>query len=491
MGARLIQSTVMADARSHSEDDLLMAAERWAPAEGERWARWRESLTPEERAEVLLPLQAVLSGLAAFRDRENQPAGVSSGDLRPHLRAVREAYEWALDLAGRLHGAAPWERHLTPPGAHARDPSSALDELGQALHEALGLSDRLATLPTIDEGVFHASCDVFLHELERNVFFRPPEPLEFANAKELVRRKSIPPGREPWSAPAARLSNWVALLALIRSHRYLGIADRQFTEERGLDRAHVVVAAVRRELRSLARFLMEQGVEAFVDELRDQGCSTGELEELRAAVEALAMGLHAKAHAALDDPLPEPGSGTGPALPAEKMRSGIRELRATIKDAAKSLRDLGRPAAGARPTRTSKTLHKNLRQDMWGFRFILRGFIAKASVVAHDDRIDALQAGFVAEFVSHFRLFAPRLSRATDYAQHRRLIDAVSALSDEDTIDSDELARATRECSTFLDHLDRALETMPHSLLAPFDKEKAAAELRGYLAAAREQKQPI
>ena len=40
------------------------------------------------------------------------------------------------------------------------------------------------------------------------------------------------------------------------------------------------------------------------------------------------------------------------------------------------------------------------------------------------------------------------------------------------------------ECVGFLEHLDDTLAEMPHSLLVPFDKKKAAAELRGYLLAA-------
>ncbi len=483
----------MADAHAHPEDELLLSAERWAPADGERWERWRESLSPEDRAEALFPLQAVLAGLVAFRDSANQPADAASSDFRPHLRAVREALSWAVDLVGHLHREAPRERHLALTGAHSHDPGAALVELADALTEATRLSDRLFSLPTIDEGVFHASCDVFLHELERNVFFRPPEPLEFSNARELVRRQSVPPTRGSWSSTAARLTSWVSLLALIRSHRYLGIADGQFVEEHGLERAHVVVATVRRELRMWATFLMEQGVDAFADELRAQGCDDQQLDELRQSVEALAMGVHAKAHATLDEPLPEPESALSPALLAERMRSGIRELRAALKDAAKALRELGRPDRGERSRRTSERLQKTLHQDVWGFRFILRGFIAKASVapLGEDEQIETAHTRFVSEFLGHFRLFAPRLCRATSYARQDALIRAATALDEAGPVEAEALAAAVRECSSFVEHLDRALEAMPHSLLAPFDKAKAAAELRGYLAAAREQKHAI
>jgi len=472
--------------RSHPEDDLLMAPERWAPADAERWTRFRGSLTPADRTDVLLPLQAALAGLVAFRDGENQPVATSAEELRPQLQAVHQAYAWALGLVSHLQEKSNWERYLAPAGAHGSNPESSLEELSHALAESLRLSDRLSGLPTIDAGIFHASCDVFLRELERNAFFRPPEPLEFANVRELVHRASIPPANEPWTTAAAKLTSWVSLLALIRGHRYLGIADRQIAEEDGLYRAHIVVAAVRRELRMLTSFLMAQGVDAFTDELRAKARSVDELDELRESVEAIAMGIHAKAHAALGNPLPDPSSTRGHALPAERMRSGIRELRATVKDAAKTLRELGRPATGERPNRASERLQKNLEQDIWGFRFILRAFVAKASAIG-EGSIAAAKAVFAEEFVAHFRLFGPRLSRATGYARRAQLIDAITTLSDCDEIRAAELETAVRECTSFLEHLDRALDGMPHSLLAPFDKEKAAAELRGYLAAARDQ----
>ncbi|MBW1757520.1 MAG: hypothetical protein JRJ80_15275, partial [Deltaproteobacteria bacterium] len=44
----------------------------------------------------------------------------------------------------------------------------------------------------------------------------------------------------------------------------------------------------------------------------------------------------------------------------------------------------------------------------------------------------------------------------------------------------------THESILFLEHLDKALAELPQSLLAPFDKNKAAAGLRGYLSAAKD-----
>ena len=487
-----------------AEEGLLSWIERWTPADSELWGRWRQALGAERRADALLPLQAVLSGLVAFRHLENHPLSVPVTDFRPHLHSVRVAYDWALRLVGQLRGDRTPEQRLRSVGMPSDEPEPSLRALERSLTDALRVSERLLELPVVDAGAFQASCDLFLRDLARNAFFRPSDPLEFSNVSELVRPASLTPELESWKSEAAKTTTIIAFLTLLRDHRFLGIADRQIWEDDGLYRAHIVIAAVRRELRTLTRFLLVQGVETFADELEARLLSldahhitgaraeitkaSNELKELRESVEALAMGIHAKARSALDDPLPELGAEHGYALPAERMRNGIREVRATVKDAAKQLRSLGRPVHAERADRKSERVQKNLHQDIWAFRFILRAFVAKASVasVGADYWSDAGSLDFTGEFVRHFRVFGPRLTRGTDYARRGPLTRAVGALSNRDTIDAARLNVAAHECILLLEHLDEALADLPQSLLAPFDKKKAAAELRGYLSAAKD-----
>jgi len=494
----------MSSSRSTAEEGLLRSAERWAPADAELWGRWRESLRAEQRADALLPLQAVLSGLVAFRHLENHPLAAPVTDFRPHLHAVRVAYDWALQLVTLLRSTNAPEQRLQAVGEPLGEPESSLRALERSLTDARRVTERLLELPVVDAGAFQASCDLFLRDIERNAFFRPPESLEFSNIAELVRPDGLTPELESWKSAAAKMATLVAFLTLLRGHRFLGIADHQIREDDGLYRAHIVVAAVRRELRTLTRFLLVQGVETFADELEARLLSvdahhitaarteitraSNELAELRESVEALAMNIHAKVRTALDGALPEVHSERGYALPAERMRNGIRELRTTVKDAAKQLRSLGHPVRDPRTERKSERVRKNNQQDVWAFRFILRAFVAKASVasVGGDNWSDAASLEFVAEFVRHFRVFGPRLSRATDYPRRGPLTRAVSPLSRREAIDAASLSLATHECILFLEHLDEALAEVPQSMLAPFDKSKAAAELRGYLAAAKE-----
>ena len=133
---------------------------------------------------------------------------------------------------------------------------------------------------------------------------------------ELVRPDGLTPELDSWKSEAAKMTTMVAFLTLLRSHRFLGIADHQIGEDDGLYRAHIVVASVRRELRTLTRFLLVQGVETFADELEARLLSldahhitgarteitraSNELRELRESVEALAMGIHAKVRSTLD-----------------------------------------------------------------------------------------------------------------------------------------------------------------------------------------------
>ena len=487
-----------------AEDGLLCSAERWTPADAELWGRWRESLQAEQRADALLPLQAALSGLVAFRHLENHPLSVPVTDFRPHLHAVRVAYGWALELVAQLRGDTAPEQRLRSVGEPLGEPDASLRALERSLTDALRVSERLLELPLVDAGAFQASGDLFLRDLAHNAFFRPPEPLEFSNVAELLRPDGLTPELDSWKSDAAKMTTMVAFLTLLRGHRFLGIADGQISEDDGLYRAHIVVAAVRRELRTLTRFLLVQGVETFADELEARLLSldahhitgarteitraSNELKELRESVEALAMEIHAKVRSALDGALPELHPERGYALPAERMRNGIREVRATVKDAAKQLRNLGRPVRDPKEERKSERVRKNIHQDIWAFRFILRAFIAKASVasVGADYWSDAGSLEFVAEFVRHFRVFGPRLTRATEYPRRGPLTRAVSAMSHREAVDAAMLNLAAQECILFAGHLDEELADVPQSLLAPFDKNRAAAELRGYLSAAKD-----
>jgi hypothetical protein len=398
-------------------------------------------LTSHAASGALMPLQAVLSGLAAFRDLENHPRSEPVADFRPHLHAVRVAYRWALDLVSGLRCDDASGLRLCVVGQPFSEPESSLRGLERSLVEGLRMSERLLALSVVDAGALLSSCDPFLSDLSRNAFLRPPAPLEF------------PSGR-------ASVTTMIAFLSLLRCHRFLGIAEGQIGSKDGLYRAHVVLAAVRRELRSLLRFLVAQGAESFADELEAR------LRTVRST---------------LDEPLPERHPAAGAALAAERMQAGIVELRATLKDAAKRLRSMGRPAP---KRRQSERVRKSIHQEAWAFRFILQAFIAKASAASVAAESSSLE--FTEEFVRHFRVFGPRLTSETDYSGHIALTQAVSSLRPRRCIDAATLDLAARECALFLKHLDETLASTSHALLPPFDKHQAAADLRRYLSAARD-----
>ena len=457
----------MTSRRHPAEEGLLSWVERWAPADAEIWASWRRSLHAQQRSDALLPLQAALSGLMAFRHLENHPPVAPVTDFHPQLHAMRVTCDWALDLARELGADHPPSHRLRPVGATTLEPSASLDALARSLSDALRVSERLLDLPSIDPGAFAASCDLFLRDLNRNLFFRPSDPLEFSNVTELIGPERFPSHLASWRHDATKTTTIVAFLSLLRAHRFLGIADRQMREEEGIYRAHVVLAGVRRELRTLTRFLLVQGGDA---------------------VESLAMNVHDVARTALRDTLPTPGTLHGLAAPSERMRNSLRAVRAAVKDAAKQLRDLGAPDAPERVERASERVQRSLRQDIWAFRFIVRGFLAKASAASTSDHGERSSAdfGFASEFARHFRAFGPRLAKGTGYPRRGPLTRAVSALTRRDEVDDESLGLAARECTLFVEHLDRALEDGRDASQASFDKHRAAAELRGYLAGARD-----
>lgn len=457
-------------------EGLLSSAERWTPADAELWGRWRASLSEVQRSDALLPLQAVLSGLAAFRHLENQAQSAPATDFHPHLYAARVGYDWALLLVSRLQrDDAPQLQHT---GHAPSEPEDSLRALKRSLSDALHVNEQLLGLPFVDANAFEVSCDLFLRELHLNTFFQPAEPLEFLNAAELMRSENPTAQLESWESDAGTRATMISFLALLRDHRFLGIADRQLEENEGVYRAHIVAAAVRKELRTLSRFLLLRGAESF----------SGKLETRLLSVEALAMGIHAKSRSALDYPLPELDARGSHPLAAERIHNGIQELRATVKDAAKQIYEIGRPARAERPERKSERLQRNLHQDIWAFRIILQAFIAKASVASVNGEASGKGGSldFASEFLRHFRMFGLRLSRGTQYSRSASLTRAISALKDLDSIDESKLDLAMDESMLFLEHLDIVLTNVTEAEAAPFDKTHAADELRGYLTAVKQ-----
>ncbi len=485
------------------DENLLRQVERWGPLDAEVWAAWRDSLSPAQRADSMT-LQAVLSGVVALGRIDD--AGESPGkDFRPRIRVIRSACLWALELAAALpvgEQASP-----EPPRSEDRpadEPAESLRTLERVLTEGVVRSERLLDKPSADSASARTSLASFLEGLSQNRFFRPPEPLEFCDVAQLVSPALVSSELAPWRNEATKTMLLISFLSLLRSHRFLGIADRQIREHGDLDRAHAVIAGVRRELRSWTRFVLIQGVETFADELEarlleldadhmgrsrsELASSSRQLQRLRASLELTAADVHAKACAALAQPLPR--LGRGGALEAERLRSGIVTVRRALKDAAKSLHGLRSPERATRSHRRSDAVTSRLQPEMWAFRLILRAFIAKASAapVAADDWRSSEDFSFVDEFVRHFRVFAPRLIEATGYARRTPLVAAVSALRGADASDLVALELARSECERFAEHLDARLGEMPESPLAPFDKRKAATELRGYLVAAKERR---
>ena len=165
-----------------AEDGLLAWIERWSPADAELWATWRRTLPRATRSEVLLPLQAVLSGLVAFRQLENHPPNEGDRDFRPHLHAVGVGLEWASSLVEMLQQPDDQVRLLRPSMPRFKEPDESLEALRKSLRDALRINQRLLDLPVVDSGVFGSSYDFFLRDLARNAFFRPPEPLEFRSS---------------------------------------------------------------------------------------------------------------------------------------------------------------------------------------------------------------------------------------------------------------------------------------------------------------------
>jgi hypothetical protein len=152
------------------------------------------------------------------------------------------------------------------------------------------------------------------------------------------------------------------------------------------------------------------------------------------------------------------------------------------------IRDLAAPENARSAPPQSMPVPRDLSQDIWAFRIIVRAFLAKAEAIAAQPEAwsDAEHLRFASEFARHYRRFGPRLAKATKYARTGPLTAAVSVLSNSHAVDATRLGLAARECERFVVHLDESRGHGASSALPEFDKERAADELRAYLATSRQ-----
>lgn len=433
--------------------------ERWAPEDARAWHDWRRGLSSTVRIGALIPLQATLTGLAALRRDTASEHDESGSDWWPHARAVEVTLDWSLSLTDACRSDNP-----RPHG-----PDAALLELRRSLLQTLTPIRSASRLRPLGRDELAASLESFLDELETNRFFRPPAPLEFCNLEDLVGPELLGADLHGWNDTRSTAAV-VAFLSLLRSHRYLGVADREIAHEDGVYRAHVVLTGVRRELLALADLLGTQGADAFPDEPE--------------AAESLAALLAVSVRATRREHVPESMVRGSLALPAERLRNVIRELRDRVKHSAKRIRNLAAPAERRPVPRASERVPRDLSADVWSFRLIARAFLDKAEAAATgpDAWTDRERFVFASEFARHFRKFGPRLAKGTDYDRRGPLVAAVSLLSNRDGIDAERLGVAAHECERFVQHLDGVLDETRRLGGIEFDKRAAAAELLAYLA---------
>ncbi len=462
-------------ARRSTDAQLLARACRLAPSDAERFTIWLAKLSPEERTDLLAPLQAALSGLVAFRQLENHAFPVASNGLRARLRTVRAGYQWALELARALADSS---------ASAVQGPNASLLSLERSLSDALRMSERLVELPAVHAEDFVASFDLFLRDLRHNVFFAPADPLEFNHAGELLVPEELAPDLADFTGEAAKMTTMVALLTLLRAQRFLGIADREVSAVDGVHRAQILVSAVRRELRTLTRFLLVQGIESLADDFASRlpPNSSRHVESFRKAIEGIAMDLHMQMRTLLDEALPQLDAHERPATDASRFHRSVATARQTLEDSAKQLRWLALDQSAphhAAPMDTGPS--ERLREEIWAFRFVLWAFADKVSAAARAGREDFV---LVDAFLRHWAAFGPRLAKQTDYPQQGPLLDSVAALKAADGAEPGRLRRARQECLRFCAHLNGSLGRLlnePSLGEVPFDKNAAAARLRQYV----------
>ncbi len=498
-----------------------------SPESSEARERWFDDLEVPDKEECLFELEMLLKGLVCFADPANQPGPARrdpavTRQYGDELRIVQAGCGRVAELCRRLLGAdedsglfaSPLrrphrdhlkERLLKEPVDQAT-PEASLRLLSAGFADLSNLTEALTRLDDVPFQLFASLGRVVGREIERNQFFNPLVQLEFRPELDRITHVElleIVYGTRP---PGAKRAVTLTFLALLRMIRYLDVAGRTIADPGRARSVFLPLAAARSDGGALARFLgrdargwIADGFEQELMSLRARELPD-ELPRLRADFDLLyRLGdvLHATGDRlslelrrtyqrdldAVDAPMTTPEA-------VSRVESGIVRLSGFLKACVVSVGQVfdgslsGHRLFLAYPSPGDEA--EELRQDLWMFSQILRGFLAKAEAapeaVARWEGTGSYL--FVREYVTYFRNFGHRAVRAAGYLE----LEAYESLaarvveSDSDRPELlDELFRRSAELQDFVLHSIEELSACPELESKPFDRRHAADSLRLYL----------
>lgn len=513
--------------RSDFYVELMRDSRGLVPEHSEARERWFDDLEVADKEEALFELEMLLKGLVCFADPANQPGPsrrepAVTRQYRDEVRIIRAGCERVAELCRHLLGAdedsglfanplrRPHRDHLKErllkepvdqdtPEASLRLLSSGFSDLG-VLTEALTRTDH------VPFQVFASLGRVVGREIERNLFFNPLVQLEFRPELDRITHVElleIVYGTRP---PGAKRAVTLTFLALLRIIRYLEVAGRMLSDPARGRSVFLPLAAARNDGRALSRFLgrdsrgwIADGFDQDLLSLRARELPE-ELPRLRAdfdLLKRLGAVLHAtgdrlslEIRRVFERELPAVEASLTAAETVGQLEEGLVRLAGFLKACVVSVGQVfdgglsGHRLFVTYPSPGDEA--EELRQDLWMFAQILRGFLAKASAspvsVGSWEGVGSYR--FVREYITYFRNFGCRVVRASGYLELEEYEALTSRVfeAEEDRPDLlEELFRRSTELHDFVLHSIEELSQSPELENKSLDRREAAETLRLYL----------
>lgn len=491
---------------------------------------WFAALPLDRKEETLFELEMLLKGLVCFGNPRNQPgpakrALVVAHDFQAELRIVRGALERCGVLYRQLLGdkerTYTFSRYLESvlPEDAARSalvqeqlsestPEEALLLLRNAFTSYADLADGLLRLGRLGHRTFHALHGTIAREVGRNAYFNPLVALEFRAEFDRLRNSEVLEALHAVKSEAAHRVTALTLLALFRALRYLTVIDEYRADREAVQRAYVVLAALRSDLRALTYFLSRRAADVMADgferellavsasDVAAHGATLAAharaLIGLRSVLESIARSLRFEVRKVFERGLPAPEVQAPEGELALGLAGTTAQLRAALQDAVRLLCAELRPGEPllelAVDASSRRAASLRLRREVWMFGQIVRAFNAKVDAVSGEKEhwAGAGSFQFVREFLGHFRAIGYQLVRLSDYERLDPFIAALEALRDVDLLDRARMQVAVGECRelhAYLEQLFGQVSRRAELAGSPFDKKDAAEALRVYLGA--------
>ncbi|MFT5357458.1 MAG: hypothetical protein ACI9KE_004695 [Polyangiales bacterium] len=492
--------------------------------------RWYAELQLDQKESRLFELEMLLKSFACFTNPRNHTGvpgsiAIAAHDYRHEMRVISAGVEQTShcirDLLGERDRAFVFSRYLEtvmPEDGSRHEllqhqlsqftPEESLFVLRNAFAAFGDLASGLRDLGRIPHRVHNSLTNTITREIARSDYFNPLVTLEFRPEFDRIRSAPILSALHG-ATPHAHRVLALTFLALFRLLRYLSVVDTYAKDPRTERLAFLILAVFRSDARALCYQLEERTSGALAKSFEKRIYSVSAvgihserdtlnremktLDSLRGTLESVGQSIRLEGALVLSRELPSPEDAPRDGSLGPRLVVASASLRAIlhhgIVSVANELDDdveLGELGSTEKLALESSL---RLRRDVWGFRQVLRAFLAKAdgAAVVTDHWNSYANFSYVREFLEHFRAIGYQLARRSDYPAFDRFLDSVGHLREVDLLDPERMDEVIEECRQFMTYLgelftriNRRADLAPH----PFDRLQAAEHLRLYLGAA-------